>query len=360
LFTINDLVKVATPSFASQVSLSTNGLTLGPAGSNVFSLTLENASDAVLQNQSGNNIKFKIRVDATETKTIADVTQTGIMPGLPSAYDLGSDTVRWYRIYANNIAGNLTGNVIGNVTGSLTGNVTGNVAGNLLGNVTGNVNGELFGNASTATSATKLKDAEASTIATASSIVQRDASANITANKFIGIADFADRLKIDNSAIDDVASSYKSAKTTKTANTIAARDSAGNIAANIFNGTATSVQGADLAEKYLADAEYSVGTVVVVGGEKEVTASSWGKRAIGVVSGNPGLMMNQSLDNGTYIALKGRVPVRVIGTVHKGDNLIASNNGCAVAAVYHSSEVFAVALETNVNTEEKIIEAIVL
>lgn len=360
LFTINDLVKVATPSFASQVSLSTNGLTLGPAGSNVFSLTLENASDAVLQNQSGNNIKFKIRVDATETKTIADVTQTGIMPGLPSAYDLGSDTVRWYRIYANNIAGNLTGNVIGNVTGSLTGNVTGNVTGNLLGNVTGNVTGELFGNASTATSATKLKDAEASTTATASSIVQRDASANITANKFIGIADFTDRLKIDNSAVDDVASSYKSAKTTKTANTIAARDSAGNIAANIFNGTATSVEGADLAEKYLADAEYSVGTVVIVGGEKEVTASSWGKRAIGVVSGNPGLMMNQSLDNGTYIALKGRVPVRVIGTVHKGDNLIASNNGCAVAAVHHSSEVFAVALETNVNTEEKIIEAIVL
>jgi len=60
-----------------------------------------------------------------------------------------------------------------------------------------------------------------------------------------------------------------------------------------------------LAEKYLADAEYEIGTVMVVGGEKEVTASTaFGQRAIGVVSGSPAYMMNSELEGGTYVALK--------------------------------------------------------
>jgi hypothetical protein len=129
----------------------------------------------------------------------------------------------------------------------------------------------------------------------------------------------------------------------------------------VFNGTATAVQGADLAEKYLADKEYDVGTVVIVGGEQEVTASIWvGQRAVGVVSGAPGLMMNQDLEGGTYIALKGRVPVRVIGHVRKGDRLVAAPDGCAIASEDANANTFAVALESSLNTEVKLIEAIVL
>lgn len=157
-----------------------------------------------------------------------------------------------------------------------------------------------------------------------------------------------------------VQGSYRIATTLATANTVAARDSSGDVYANVFHGEATSAQFADLAEKYLADAEYAPGTVMVVGGDKEVTASSWGKRAIGAVSTNPAFMMNKDLEGGTYIALKGRVPVKVIGRVKKGDELIAANDGCAVVAIPHSSGVFAVALETSEDSGVKLIEAIIL
>jgi len=156
------------------------------------------------------------------------------------------------------------------------------------------------------------------------------------------------------------ADEYQAATTLPTENTVAARNSSGDIYANIFQGVASSEQFADLAEKYLADQDYEAGTVVCIGGEAEVTASSWGKRAIGVVSTNPAFMMNKDLEGGTYIALKGRVPVKVIGRVKKGDELIATNDGCAMMAVPHASGVFAVALETSNDEGVKVIEALVL
>ncbi len=145
-----------------------------------------------------------------------------------------------------------------------------------------------------------------------------------------------------------------------TPSTIVARDAAADIFVNIVHGTATSANYADLAEKYLADQDYEVGTVVKIGGEKEVTACTWGSRAIGVVSANPAYMMNSGLEGGTYIALKGRVPVKVIGRIKKGEDLIASDNGYAVMAVPHASRVFAVALETSDDEGPKVIEALIL
>ena len=127
-----------------------------------------------------------------------------------------------------------------------------------------------------------------------------------------------------------------------------------------FYGTSTTAKYADLAEKYLPDADYEVGTVVCVGGVAEITASTFGQRAIGAISGNPAYKMNSDLAGGVYVALKGRVPVRVVGTVKKGDNLIASDNGCASSSVYHSSEVFAIALASSDETGVKLVEAIIL
>lgn len=132
------------------------------------------------------------------------------------------------------------------------------------------------------------------------------------------------------------------------------------LTATYFDGTATRARYADLAEKYLADAEYEVGTVVSVGGEKEITACTWGDRAIGVVSKAPAYLMNSELEGGTPVALKGRVPVKVIGAVRKGQRLIASNNGVAVAGVPHSGDVFAMALESNNDIGIKLIEAVIL
>lgn len=129
---------------------------------------------------------------------------------------------------------------------------------------------------------------------------------------------------------------------------------------NLIYGKSVQAQYADLAELYLPDAEYAVGTVMMIGGEKEVTACQFGNRAIGAISANPSYLMNSGLEGGVAVALKGRVPVRVVGTVKKGQNLIASNNGCASAAVYHSSEVFAIALESSDDNGEKLVEALVL
>ena len=123
---------------------------------------------------------------------------------------------------------------------------------------------------------------------------------------------------------------------------------------------ATSAQYADLAEKYLADQEYEIGTVLAVGGDLEVTACTIGDRAIGAVSENPAYKMNDGLDNGTYVALKGRVPVKVVGPVRKGQRLVAHNNGCAVAGEPHANDVFAVALDSNNSIDVKLIEAVIL
>ena len=125
-----------------------------------------------------------------------------------------------------------------------------------------------------------------------------------------------------------------------------------------FFGTATNAKFADLAEKYVADADYEEGTVIVVGGEAEVTSSTeeTNHSVIGVVSTNPAFKMNSELENGTYIALKGRVPVKILGEVSKGDRLVATDNGCAKTT--RSSEwTFAIALEDGTDGT---IEAVIL
>lgn len=173
-----------------------------------------------------------------------------------------------------------------------------------------------------------------------------------------------------------VGGTYRSASTEATSGTIVARTSAdyvtsdgqtiiaGSIKSNYFVGIATSALYADLAEKYLSDEEYEVGTVVMVGGEKEVTASQFGSRALGTVSDKPAYMMNSELVGGTYIALKGRVPVKVNGPVKKGDRLIPSTiPGVAEPITFlseHGSLVFAIALENNDNEHVKHIEAVIL
>lgn len=93
-------------------------------------------------------------------------------------------------------------------------------------------------------------------------------------------------------------------------------------------GTATQAQYADLAEKYISDAEYNPGTVLVIGGTHEVTACAKyaDSSAAGVVSTNPAHLMNSGLDaeNTVDLALTGRVPCRVVGSISKGDLLTTS------------------------------------
>ena len=129
---------------------------------------------------------------------------------------------------------------------------------------------------------------------------------------------------------------------------------------NTVYAKATSAQYADLAEKYLTDQNYAAGTVVKVGGEFEVNWTYRGEKAIGVISTNPAYMMNSDLEGGQYVALKGRVPVKVIGPVRKGQRLIPDDKGVATVTKEAHPDVFAIALQDNYDQGVKLIEAVVL
>jgi len=118
----------------------------------------------------------------------------------------------------------------------------------------------------------------------------------------------------------------------------------GNGVGNIGNSTgyfntifakATSAQYADLAEMYEADGPIEPGTVVAFGGTREVTTcdSDGSRKVAGVVSTNPSYIMNASLsgNNVVAVALTGRVPTKVTGTVRKGDLMVAAGAGRARA-----------------------------
>lgn len=95
---------------------------------------------------------------------------------------------------------------------------------------------------------------------------------------------------------------------------------------NVIYGKATQAQYADLAENYQADAEYAPGTVLVFGGECEVTTTTLthDTRVAGVVSTEPAYLMN-AVQGNVAVALTGRVPCQVRGPVNKGTVLVTSN-----------------------------------
>ena len=116
------------------------------------------------------------------------------------------------------------------------------------------------------------------------------------------------------------------ATSANTGSTIVARDGSGNFSAGVITATATQARYADLAEKYTSDQDYEPGTVVELGGEYEVTQTrrSRSTAIAGVVSTDPAYLMNSNSD-GISVALIGRVPCKVVGTVRKGDMLISSD-----------------------------------
>lgn len=128
---------------------------------------------------------------------------------------------------------------------------------------------------------------------------------------------------------------------------------------------ATSAQYADVAERYQADADYPVGTVLVIGGDQEVTQSTEvGQTSIaGTVSENPGVLMNRGLEgiNVVNVALLGRVPCRVKGTIKKGDLLMSSDQPGVATKVtgYQPGCVVGKALEAYDSNDVGMIEIMV-
>jgi hypothetical protein len=136
------------------------------------------------------------------------------------------------------------------------------------------------------------------------------------------------------------------------------------IFATTFNGTSTAAKYADVAEKFSADAQYAPGTVVALGGVEEITRvnDELADDVFGVISSRPAYLMNSELDEGTAVAVAGRVPVKVVGVVNKGDRLVSAGDGLARAAVGNEATSFNVlgrAIESKSTQEEGTVEAFV-
>jgi hypothetical protein len=133
---------------------------------------------------------------------------------------------------------------------------------------------------------------------------------------------------------------------------------------NLVYGKSVQAQYADLAENYVTDKIYVPGTVVVFGGDAEITATTTDHdpRVAGVISTDPAYLMNAAT-TGQPVALTGRVPCMVLGPVDKGDRLVTSKmSGVAQRLVdgrYTPGCIFAKSLEKIERSEVKLIEVAV-
>jgi hypothetical protein len=158
--------------------------------------------------------------------------------------------------------------------------------------------------------------------------------------------------------------------TTQAANlTTGANTTAGSITGNwtLTTGSRLTATYADLAERFSADDVYTPGTVVELGGSAEVTAVKYelSEDVFGVISDNMAFLMNNGAgDNETHpaVAMTGRVRVKTLGTVRKGQRLVSAGEGYARAADNDEATAFNVigrALEDKTTSDFGTVEAIV-
>ena len=190
---------------------------------------------------------------------------------------------------------------------------------------------------------------DATTTNTASKVVARDSSGNFAAGTITatlsgaattaGTVTTAAQPNITSVSTSFTSLTFANAQTI-TGNNITfstgANTNAGTLTGNFTLSTGSRLQAtyADLAEKYAGDASYEVGTVLVFGGDQEVTIATEydSHRVAGVVSENAAYIMNSGIvaDYPITLALTGRVPVKVHGPVAKGDLMVTGPNGHAV------------------------------
>jgi hypothetical protein len=284
---------------------------------------------------------------AAATATTAATVTTNAQPNITSVGTLTGLTV------TNTITGNITGSAAtattaGTVTTNAQPNITSvgtltsvSVTGNITGGNIVTANATIIGSTGTISA---LGNITGGNIVTANATIigstgTISALGNITGGNIIGthVGNLAGTTVSASGNITGgnliTAGLVSLSSITKTGS-----NSVGNIGQtdNRFNtifATATSALYADLAEMYVSDAVYVPGTVVIFGGSQEVTVSDQSNdtKVAGVVSTNPAYIMNSGLDSEfvVAVALQGRVPTRVAGTVRKGDIMVSSANGHA-------------------------------
>ena len=140
-----------------------------------------------------------------------------------------------------------------------------------------------------------------------------------------------------------------------------------NGSTGVISGTQINANYADVAERFAADAELTPGTVVELGGLEEITEvrQELSDNVFGVISTRAAYLMNsQAGTDQTHppVAMTGRVPVRVVGVIHKGDRLVSAGNGIARAAQPGEATAFNVigrSLVNKLDSAEGTVEAIV-
>ena len=218
-------------------------------------------------------------------------------------------------------------------TGSSTGNMsvtTGTLVANLEGNVTGNVTGNTSGTAATVTTAAQTAITSVGTL----TALQVD-NLNVNGNTITASSGALNLTPAGGSAIVLDGTINVDAGVVTGATSITSTAFVGNL-----TGTATAAQYSDVAERFASDTAYTPGTVVALGGAEEITQvnEEGSDEVFGVISSldQAAFKMNGGAGNDDthpYIAMTGRVDVKVIGSVNKGDRLIsASVPGYAKAA----------------------------
>jgi hypothetical protein len=397
-------------------SVKGSPLTIAEADANFTNLNTEVGIKLDAATYTAADVLTKIKtVDGASSGLDAD-----LLDGLNSSSSDTSGNTVVTRSSGNFSAGTITASFVGNITGDVTGNLTGTVTGNAT-NVDGIValNNGGTGATTAANARTNLGLGTMSTQASNSVSITGGSIAGITdlaiadggtggstavqARTNLGLVIGADIQPFSNNLTALAAVTTHGLFTKDSAGTAVTRSIAGSTSITVTNGdgvsgnptialastpevsaiiktgtngtgdigqtgnrfgtifgTATSARYADLAEKYTTDAEYEAGTVltVAINGDAEAT-QTWqsGQRVLGVVSTNPAFLMNDEAD-GQAIALRGRVPVKVIGPIRKGQPLICNQDGKGMYG--DTSNSFAIALETNEDAGVKLVECVIL
>ena len=297
------------------IQFNDNNVIQGNAG---FTFNKITGAVAIPGNLTASNVSGTLLTGTLATAAQPNITSVGTLTSLA---------------VTGNISGaNLTGTHYGAATGltSIPGaNVTGTVA-----------NATYATTAGSATTAGTVTTATQPNITSVGTLISATVSANVTTG---GIK--TDNYYYANGVSISFAGAYSNSNVASylptftgtvgaTALTTGANSTVGTITGNwgLSTGSRLNATYADLAEYYEADKPYEPGTVLEFGGDKEVTIAKDGTTKVaGVVSTNPAYVMNSQC-KGDYVvalALQGRVPCKVRGTVHKGDMLVSAGEGYA-------------------------------
>ena len=282
-------------------------------------------------------------------------------------YTPSTGTLNATAVNATTFTGDLVGDVTGDVTGSgaaitnldasnitsgtipdarLPGTITSSIVGNVTGNLTGDVSGSIAG-------------ASADMSGTVEGATLTDGTVSINNGAITGAQAITSVSTITGVTLTDGSFSVNSGAITGATT----GNFSGTVTAGLFSGVATQARYADLAEKYTTDADYEAGTVVKIGGDAEITMTTEhaDSEVFGVISTDPAYLMNKDID-GLPVALQGRVPVKVIGKVEKGQRLTSSDvPGLAWAADVSTplQAIIGRSLENKTDGNEGVVEAVI-